>query len=57
MKTQKKINAISLSNHYSEIYLFRKFMLGNVLFLGENCTGGGGTLIIRLRLFFLGSKF
>ena len=32
MKTQKKINAISLSNQYSEVHLFRKFMLSNVLF-------------------------
>ena len=45
MKTQKKINAISLSNQYSEVHLFRKFMLSTVLFWAK-IEQGRGTLII-----------
>ena len=41
MKTQKKINAISLSYQYSEVYLFSKFMLSNVLFWAKIAQGVG----------------
>ena len=41
MKTQKKINAISLSNQYSGVRLFKKFMLNNVLFWAKIAQGVG----------------
>ena len=42
MKTQKKINAISLSNQYYEVFLFKKkIMLSNVLFWAKIAQGVG----------------